>query len=105
MRLVHAVERAAPARVGEEVDCDVGNPGHLTSQALLVLLIFGSLERPVVEERAADDVLARDEAPEARIEAGVSMIAHHEVLIGRHDEVAVLNMVGEIDYPRGDGTM
>jgi len=91
---------AAPAGVGEEVDRDVGEPGQLISDACLIFLIVGSLEGPVVEEWAAQDVFARNETPEARIEAGMAMVTHHEVFAWRNDDVAILKMVRQIDHPR-----
>ena len=71
----------------------------------LFLLVFRSLERPVVEQRPAHDVFARNESPETRIQAGVAMVAHHEVLARRHHEVPVFDVTGQFDHPGIDGAM
>src|SRR5215470_3060458 len=37
------------------------------------------------EERTPDDVLLRDEAPKPAVLAVIAIVAHHEIVPGRHD--------------------
>ncbi len=41
--LVHQLQRAAPARLGEEVQHHVPQPGHLGADAGLLVLVLGRL--------------------------------------------------------------
>jgi len=67
----------------------VTHPFDFGGQAGLLDPTIRGLEGPVVEERAAYDVFARDEAPEAGVGGVVAVVTHHEVLAGRDDEIAV----------------
>lgn len=95
------MEGAFPACLVEDVDEDVAHEAEALADALLVDLVGGSLERPVDEEGAAYDVLAWDEAPVAAIEAFGAVVAHGEDFAGGDDEVAVLNVAGELVAPAG----
>ena len=53
--------------------------------------MLGSVERPVVEERPADDVFSRNKSPIARIETVVPVVAHHEIFAGGNHQVAILD--------------
>ena len=63
------VESALPARVWKEMHQNVAEPReHVTDSCLFKLSIRG-LERPIVEQRTANYVGARHEAPVARVQA------------------------------------
>ena len=93
------MEGAAPAGFAEEVKDDVADETDALADGLFVDLVGGGFKGPVDEHGAADDVFARDEAPEAAVEALGAVVAHGEDLAGRDDEVAVLNVVGEFVGP------
>ncbi len=99
--LLNEMEGALPACLIEDVDEDVAHEAEALADALLVDLVGGSLERPVDEEGAAYDVLARDEAPVAAVEAFGTVVAHGEDFAGGDDEVAVLNVAGKLIAPAG----
>jgi len=93
------VQRALPARVGEEVKRHVRDPCHVVADTGFVVLMLGRYEGPVVEQRPAHDVLAWNKTPVARIEAVVAIVAHHEELAGWDDEVAIHDMIREVVGP------
>jgi hypothetical protein len=95
------MKRALPAGFVEDMEDDVGHEAQALADALLVYLVGGGLERPVDEEGPAYDVFAWDEAPVAAVEAFGAVVAHGEDLAGRDDEVAVLDMAGELISPAG----
>src|ERR1700723_2780283 len=88
-----------PARVGEEVENDVAHPGKVVRQAGLKLLVLGRHKGPVVEQRAAKNVFPRNKAPKTRVGTVVAVIAHHEVVAGWDDQIAIDDVVGDIDGP------
>src|SRR3954469_24933365 len=57
------------------------------------------------EERLADDILVRDEAPDAAVARVVAVVAHHEVLArrhgARHSAHIVVAISGERERARG----
>ena len=57
--------------------------------ALVLVVLALRFVRPVDDERLALDVVARQEAPVAAVLRVVAVVAHHEVLIGRHRDRAV----------------
>src|SRR5208283_4559516 len=100
-RLADDVEGAAPARLGEEVGEDVAYEGEAVGERGLVHLVGGGLEGPVDEHGTADDVRARDEAPVAAVERLGAVVAHGEDGSGRDDEVAIDDVVGQVEGPEG----
>jgi hypothetical protein len=97
--LADDVEGSAPASLVEDVDEDVAHEGDAVADAGLVLLIRGGLEGPVDEHGAAFDVRERDEAPEAAVGRLGAVVAHGEDGAGGDDEVAVDDVVGQVDGP------
>src|SRR3954469_17524012 len=93
------MERTLPARLVEDVNEDVAHEADALANGLFVDLVGGGFKGPVDEHGTADNILARDEAPEAAIEAFGAVVAHGEDLPGRHDEVAVDDVVGELVCP------
>ena len=63
-----------PARVGKEVHDNVEDPADLIAEAGLFHLIVGSLEGPVVEERAPDDVSPGNKTPIAAVVAVIVVV-------------------------------
>ncbi len=57
---------------------------------------LGDADGPVDEERAAEDVLAGNEAPEAAVVAVLAIITHDEVAVGRNADVAVVDIGGKL---------
>src|SRR5579862_1021534 len=98
-RSVDHVECTRPARVRKEVQNHVGHPGDAIPQPGLLVLIFGSNERPVVEKRASHDVCPRNESPVARIKAVVTIVAHHEKVPWRHHEISFMNILRHRNRP------
>ena len=94
------VESAFPARVWEEMHQNVADPREFVTESCLFKLSICGLERPIVEERAAHYVGARHEAPVARVQAVVPVVAHHEIHAGWNHQVAVLDITREVHGPR-----
>src|SRR5580658_4419277 len=94
------VESAFPARVWEEMHKNVPDPRELVTESCLFKLPVCGLERPIVEKRPANDVGARHEAPVARVQAVVPVVAHHEIHAGWNHQVAVLHITREVHGPR-----
>src|ERR1700760_2562294 len=74
---------------------------HTISHAGAVFVLFRGDEGPVDEERASHDVFSRHEAPVAAVEAVQPVVAHGEVVAGRYDEIAVLDVIGQVILPGG----
>ena len=87
------VESAFPTRVWEEMHKYVADPRELVTDSCLFKLSISGLERPIVEQRTANYVGARHEAPVARVQAVVPVVAHHEVHAGRNHQVAIVDIV------------
>ena len=49
--------------------------------AELLQLVGGRVVGPVDDQRLADDIFARHEAPVAAVERGIAVVAHREVVI------------------------
>src|ERR1700744_2152053 len=94
------MESEFPARVREEMQQNVAEPREFVTESCLFKLPICGLERPIVEERPANDVGAWHEAPVARVQAVVPVIAHHEVHVGWNHQVAILDIAGEVRGPR-----
>src|SRR5579863_1040587 len=94
------VESAFPACVWEEMHQNVADPRELVTDSCLFKLPVRGLERPIVEKRTANYVSARHEAPVARVQAAVPVVAHHEIHAGRNHQVAVLDITREAHGPR-----
>src|SRR5579875_1326092 len=73
------VESAFPPRIWKEMHQNVAEPRELVTDSCLFTLSFSGLDRPIVEQRTANHVGARHEAPIARVQAVVPVVAHHEV--------------------------
>src|SRR5260370_535033 len=58
----------------------------------LLILALGSIEGPVDEHGAPNEVFLRHRTKIAAVEAVVAIVAHAEVVIGRHNEVAIFDM-------------
>ena len=69
------------------------------THSLLFDLVGGGFKGPVDEHGTAYDVFAGNKAPVTTVERFGAVIAHGEDLAGRDDEVAVLDVVGEIVGP------
>ena len=81
------------------MEYDVAHPGNGIADAGLLVLVFGSFEGPIVEQGTANDVFARHKPPIPRIEAVMAIVAHHEVVARRDDQVSVDDVVGLVDGP------
>src|SRR4051794_8152021 len=60
-----------------------------------------ALEGEVNHQRPGNDGVTGNETPEARIEAVVAIVAQHEVLAGRNDELTVAGEVLQLAPPLG----
>ena len=99
--LFDQVERALPA--GSIEDMQSGGEERADARAEICLLLIhlsgGGLERPVVEQGPAKDVFARHEAPVAAIEGVGAVVPHGKDLAGRHDKIAIDDVVGQVFGP------
>src|SRR5260370_37523719 len=67
--------------------------------SILGEITLGLIQRPGDEQRAADDVPARYEAPVATVETVVAVVAHGEVAILGDDQVAAFEMLSQSCRP------
>ena len=74
--------------------------GDPVAQAGLVDLIGGSLEGPVDEHGPADDILTRDKSPEPTVERLGAIVAHREDSARRDNQIAIVDMTGQIHGPQ-----
>ena len=65
----------------------------LAAEGRIIQIVGGRVVGPVDDQRLADDVLARHEAPVAAVERGVAVVAHREVGVRRHHHLAVHHVV------------
>ncbi len=86
------VESPSPARVWEKMHQNVADPRELVTESCLFKLPVCGLDRPIVEKWTAKYVSARHEAPVARVQAVVPVIAHHEIHAGWNHQVAILDI-------------
>src|SRR5271155_994516 len=96
---LHQVEGSTPARLVEKVKNDVSDEANTIGDPCLLVLVFRSDKRPIDEERAAHNVGAGNESPITAVQADGAIIAHGEVLARRHDQVAILNVIGQRQGP------
>src|SRR5579863_1181184 len=96
---LNKVESALPARIREEIHQNVADPRELVAESRVCNLWLSGLERPIIEQRTAKYVRAWHEAPKARIQAVVSVVAHHEVHAWRYHQVAVMNVIRKTHGP------
>src|SRR5258708_4974198 len=101
--LVHKVKGAAPPGFIEEVTQGVENIVATLLQALIRIGTGWHIERPENKQRTADNVGARNKSPVPAVEAGIAVVAHHEVTAVRHNQVIALNMLSHFDWPVGRG--
>src|SRR5579859_3156913 len=97
---MHNVESALPARIREEIQQNVANPRDLVAESCLFKLWLSGLERPIIEQWTAKYVRSWHKAPKARVQAVVSVVAHHEVQARRYQQVAIVNVIRKIHGPR-----
>src|SRR5580704_17033996 len=88
--LTDQMQRSAPPGLIEEVKDHVGVERKLVAQALFFILIVGLDKRPVDEQRAADDIGSRHEAPVAAVEADGAVISHGKISARGHHKVLAL---------------
>ena len=84
MNLACRVQRPLPARIGEEMQRHVTHPGHAVANPALLVLVFRSLERPVVEQGAAHDILPGHKTPVTAVRTFIPVVTHHEKRCRRH---------------------
>src|SRR5262249_10175018 len=90
---------STPASLGEKVDDHVSDGlaafeerGLLWFSGVridLVVLMRWCHERPIDEHWPPDQILFRDEAPVPAVAADVAIIAHGEITILRHNQLAI----------------
>src|SRR5579871_6178351 len=85
---VYQPERSVPARDLEDVRHGVGEVMKPTLKRILRIAI-PIAHGPVNDQRASDDVFARNESPIAAVLAIVAVISHYEVIALWHDQLAV----------------
>ena len=97
--LLHQVKGSVPARLVEEVQRDLTHGDDARNEAGLVVVGFIGPEGPVDEERTPDDVGAGNEAPVAAVEGDGAVVSHGEVIALGHDEVGLLDVIGQVERP------
>src|ERR1700678_3484029 len=85
----HEMQRSRPARISEKVKRHMAHPRQAVGSPRLRFLVVRSLERPVIKQRSAHNILPGNKSPKPGVCTVVPVIAHHEVLALRHYEFAV----------------
>src|SRR5215469_10048977 len=88
---VHPVEHSLPPGFVEKVQGYMSVECQPVAQIGSEILICRGFERPVDEQRSADDVLFRDASEIAAVVAHVAVVAHHEVVAVGDDNVLALH--------------
>src|SRR5579863_2772352 len=90
-RSAHQFERTVPARLHEEILGQVGEMIAAVADPILGRRII----RPKNQERLADDVLARHEAPVPAVERVVAVVTHRKIVAVRHHQLSIGHMSGQ----------
>src|SRR5271163_4661675 len=90
LNLPHHVQRSPPPGLIEEVQHHMRQKSHPVRHPGLLVLIARRIERPVNEHGTPDYVLLRNEAPIPTVQAHAPVVAHGEIVSGRHDQIASL---------------
>src|SRR5262249_47321161 len=89
-KLSDDLECSGPASLAEEVRDQVGDLLDAIFYACSTVLVGIRFERPVDNQGLADNQIAGNEAPVTAVGAVVAIISHRKVVVGWHDEFAVL---------------
>src|ERR1700676_999419 len=81
------MESPTPAGLIEEVHEFMHSRSSLFSQRFFFSSGFGHKNRPIDEERTANDVLSRYEAKETTVDAIRSVVAHCKIISTRHYQI------------------
>src|SRR5579871_3083526 len=92
-------QRAAPARLAKEVQHDVRQETYAVADAGLLILIARRLERPVDEHGSSNNVFSRNETPIAAVQAHAAVVAHREVMAGRHYQILAIYVRRQFHRP------
>src|ERR1700758_2684453 len=98
---LHQMKGATPPGLVEEMKNDMPNEGDTIGDAGALVLVLGGDKRPIHKERAADDVLTGNKAPVTAVEAVGAVVSHGEVAARRHNQIAILNVIRQIERPFG----
>src|SRR5215210_1449559 len=90
IRSADQAERPLPARLGEEADRRLAQVAELGPQALPLAVRGLAAVGPVDEEGAPLDQVGGQRPPEPRVVGVVAVVAHAEVVAGRHGERTVV---------------
>src|SRR5258708_8565489 len=91
--LTHKMKGAAPPGFVEEMAQGVENVVAALSQCLVRIGIGWRIKRPKTKQRHAYTVRARTKTPLPAIQAGVAVIAHHEVIAIPDNPVIAVNIL------------
>src|SRR5580704_19055513 len=97
--LVDRVQHAAPARAGRKMQQRVKNTSQALPKSPRVVVRAAGFDRPVNQKGAAHDRFAIDKPPVAAVGAMVAVIAHREILAGRHDNFVTLDVLLDLVRP------
>src|SRR5262245_15288407 len=73
----------------------------IRQRSVLRKILLCLIQGPGDEQRTADDVLARDETPEAAIKTVIAIVSHSEVAILGYNQVAALKILAQGRRPLG----
>src|SRR6202522_4901025 len=73
------------------------------ADAAVGVILGSGLHRPVNQDGAPHDRIAVDESPVAAVEAAVAIVSQNKIVIRRHDQLAVLNVVQNLIGPFAAG--
>src|SRR5579859_6556635 len=80
----HKFESPTPAGLGGKMDNQIDYLRKSLGERGLGILVAWRLKRPVDEQWTAGDKLTRHETPKATIPTLLPIIAHDEIMTGRH---------------------
>src|SRR5437763_15715856 len=92
-------QETAPTCLSEEVGDHVDDERNPVAEGVLLILAARRLKRPVYKHRATDDVGARNKSPIAAVFADVAIVAHAEISISGHNDLAALDVRPHGEHP------
>src|SRR5215467_7944455 len=101
LKSVHQVEHPAPARFIKKMHDHVEEKAYSFSGLFAFVLVAGGIERPVDEQRTAHDVFPGYKSPVAAVQANVTVVAHAEEAVRRHQQFAIAQVGPHLHRPFG----
>ena len=88
-----------PTRLARKVKERSGDAAQRAEKAAVRVIACSCPHRPVDQNWPAYDGTAIDKTPVPAVEAAVPVVAHHEIMIRRDNEFAIVNIILDLTGP------